>query len=110
MNDRPLLRITDNGQAGVRLDGEVDISNLHELQEVLERALAKGSDVWLDLSGLTFIDVGGMRALYRATLQLREDGKVLTLVSPPATLRRMLAIVGVDMLGSLQIPDSGKTG
>ena len=51
------------GDAGIRLTGEFDLSNRAVLQGAIDLLAEVGEDVYLDLSELTFIDVGGLRLL-----------------------------------------------
>lgn len=84
--DQP-LRITPLADTpGLRIEGELDRSTL----PILTRALAPMTGGFtLDLSGLTFIDVGGLRALITTAAGLHA-GHRLTLRSAPAQVRRLL--------------------
>jgi anti-sigma B factor antagonist len=69
--------ISDTG-AGVlvRLDGELDVETASWFLTELSGSLTAGQarEVELDLSGLTFLDVAGVRALVRAHDQMMRDG------------------------------------
>ncbi|MFC6083595.1 STAS domain-containing protein [Sphaerisporangium aureirubrum] len=86
----PLLVTPLPDRAGLRIEGELDCATL----PVLTRALASigGGDFSVDLSGLTFTDVGGLRAL--VTTAGLPDGRVLTLRSAPWHVRRLLYFTG----------------
>ncbi|MEU7744324.1 STAS domain-containing protein [Nonomuraea sp. NPDC049158] len=58
--------------------------------------MASGRGFCVDLSGLTFIDVGGLRALVSAAAALHDGGgdHVLTLRSAPPHVRRLLQLTG----------------
>jgi anti-sigma B factor antagonist len=61
---RQLLRI-ERGSAGeVVLVGEIDMSNVAELREALERAAAQGPSMVIDLSAVTYLDSAGVSALF----------------------------------------------
>jgi ABC-type transporter Mla MlaB component len=82
-----LLRIAPLADTrGLRIEGELDRSTLPILTRAL--ALMTGSFT-LDLGSLTFIDVGGLRALVTTAAAL-HDGHRLTLRSAPAQVRRLL--------------------
>ncbi|MDF5754629.1 STAS domain-containing protein [Spongiactinospora sp. TRM90649] len=90
-----LLRITPLAdRAGLRIEGEVDYATL----PALRRALASmgGGSFIVDLGGLAFIDVGGLRALVTTAAALHDDGSghVLTLRSAPWHVQRLLNITG----------------
>ncbi|MFI0422821.1 STAS domain-containing protein [Spongiactinospora sp. 9N601] len=92
--DRP-LRITPLAdRAGLRIEGEID----HTTLPALRRALATmgGGSFSVDLSGLAFIDVGGLRALVTTAAALHGDdnGHVLTLRSAPWHVQRLLNLTG----------------
>jgi hypothetical protein len=59
--DDDVLRITRHGE-GLRLAGELDVSNRHGLVA----AMADGPSV-IDVRSLRFVDAGGVEAMYSAT-------------------------------------------
>jgi anti-anti-sigma factor len=84
----------------VRVSGEVDRANAHLLARVLDFAARRGHGVTVDLSGLRFIDLGGVRALVDVAVVM-PPGQRLTLVSPPRILRRILDITVMAPPGTL---------
>jgi anti-anti-sigma factor len=74
--------------------GEVDRSNARLLLEALYVVARAGDQVTVDLASLTFIDLGGVRALVDIAALLAPDRR-LTLVSPPRLLRRILDTTGI---------------
>jgi anti-anti-sigma factor len=74
---------------GLRIEGELDLIGVPDLTQALA-SMAKGS-IHVDLSGLTFIDVCGLRALVVAAIQMNDD-HVLTLHSAPWQLQRLLTL------------------
>jgi anti-sigma B factor antagonist len=85
----------------VEVTGEVTFSNVGGLAGRLEAALARASQVVVDLSQVSFIDSSGLSALLTGSAQARERGGVLVLVlgdgDPPSIFR----FRGVDRLLSL---------
>src|SRR5499427_10512375 len=79
-----------SGWTGLRIVGEVDISNHDQFRRALAPVFAAGIiAVHLDVSGLGFIDVAGTReliALMKSHPHLR-----LILHNPPESLRRIVA-------------------
>ena len=79
---------------GLRISGEVDISN----RDLLHRALLSRARVMprlhLDLAGLTFADVGALSRLHAVAAGLGDDGW-LVLAEAPALVRRALDITGL---------------
>ncbi|MEV1286464.1 STAS domain-containing protein [Micromonospora sp. NPDC049679] len=80
------------GRPGLRLVGEVDCATRHILDAALETMLGDAGDVHLDLTELTFIDVGGATSLVLWASRLR-GGRRMILHDPPYELRRI-----IDML------------
>lgn len=70
--------------------GDLDISAAARFRSAFGELTAAGhTDIELDLSGLRFMDSTGLNALVR--IQLDMTG-TLTLVDPPAMVRRMLDV------------------
>ena len=71
------VRVSDTS-AGVlvHLDGELDVETTSWFLESLGGSFTAGEDqeVELDLSGLTFLDVAGVRALVRVHDQVTSEG------------------------------------
>jgi|SRR5918992_4325116 anti-anti-sigma factor len=54
------------------------------------------SDVRLDLSGLEFVDLGGVRALLEVAAAARSKGFGTRLLNPTRMVSRVLDLVGVE--------------
>jgi anti-anti-sigma factor len=87
----------------LRLHGDVDLANTAALAERMRAEVARGADLELDLSGLRFIDVSGLWVLYDAAVQLGKQGKHVTLVTPPASVIRMLTVLGWHEVEALRV-------
>ncbi|MGW2214118.1 STAS domain-containing protein [Nonomuraea sp. NPDC001684] len=100
----PPLRITPLvDPAGLRIEGELDYATLPALTRALV-SMASGGSLCVDLSGLAFCDVGGLRALVSAAAGMR-DGQVLTLCSPSPQVRRLLQLTGWYPKAGLRLQD-----
>jgi anti-anti-sigma factor len=87
------LRITSSlDPRRLRIEGDLDRATVHALTEALA-SMADDSSLVVDLSGLVFIDVGGLRALSMAAARLEGD-HVLTLGSASPHVRRLLDLTG----------------
>ena len=76
----------DIGRHGsVRASGEIDMANVALLRQALATAAERSDDVCVDASGLTFIDVCGLNALFDAA---RTGG--IALLAPRSPLCGML--------------------
>ncbi|MGH3094439.1 MAG: ANTAR domain-containing protein [Streptosporangiales bacterium] len=86
-------------RAGLRLTGEIDLSNREQLTAALAGLTAATSghqQVHLELAGLDFIDVAGTRVLLATAEQLHEHGGRLILNHPSPVLSRVLALLVSD--------------
>ena len=98
------LKITAVAQpTGLRLTGEIDLATTADLELALEPLLSTGDNVVLDLAGLTFIDVTGMRLLAHTALQLRSVGLQLRLLRASEQVQLLSRLLGwADLLGLSQ--------
>lgn len=80
------------GQRGLRVIGDVDLCTRDTWRSALESATRNGAPGRLDLSQLSFIDAHGA-AMLVAAARSRPGPAPLTLIRPPAVLRRMLTLL-----------------
>jgi anti-sigma B factor antagonist len=82
----------------VRLTGELDLDSLHRLTDALDAIAATDCPadlVVLDLAGVTFCDVAGLRSLEQCALALEVSGRQLMLYEPPRIVTRLMAMTGI---------------
>jgi hypothetical protein len=79
---------------GLRIFGEVDISNRDLLHRTLLSRAAVTPQLHLDLAGLTFADVGTLSRLRAVAAGLPDNGW-LALTRVPAAISRVLSISGL---------------
>jgi anti-anti-sigma factor len=84
------VAIDVGAQGTIRARGEIDLSNAELLERALAIAASRSHDVWVDASGLTFIDVCGLHALLEAA-----RSSSVALLAPPPSLRGMLDALDV---------------
>jgi anti-anti-sigma regulatory factor len=94
----------DGGVPGVRAHGELDLATVPDLMAAVGRAgrwpvgheQDPGRTVWfrLDLEGITFLDLTGVRILNAIHDQITEDGRYVMTISTPIAqgCRRLLAL------------------
>jgi anti-anti-sigma factor len=75
----------------IELRGEFDQYNLEHLREILDDVAALRRPTMVDLSGLTFLDVGATREL---TIRSRLYGHHLTLRNPSPEVRASVVACG----------------
>jgi len=103
------LRITPaNGAPGLVIAGEIDESSYPRLMRGLA-ALNPRADVHIDLSGVEFCDLAGLRAIVCVTQAEAGDHAPghLTLHAVPDRLRRILQILGWDDMPGVGFADEG---
>ncbi|RSN51558.1 anti-sigma factor antagonist [Actinomadura sp. WAC 06369] len=103
--DSPLLHIAGaTGSPWLRLTGEIDVSNVPALTRALHGAQARaGGDVHVDLAGVGFVDVSGLRAFARAARDLHDLGHMLVLHSVSAHIDRLVRLIGWNAAPGLQV-------
>lgn len=110
--DVPLLAVVvpDTTATDMRLIGELDLATLNVLSTLIEQQIATGHlDVHIDLSGLVFCDVRGLRGLLEARRRLASARGRLTFTAPRPLLSRLAVLVGAaGDLGWLPEPVLGQ--
>ncbi|HKC29027.1 MAG TPA: STAS domain-containing protein [Jatrophihabitans sp.] len=80
------------GVAVVRAHGEFDLSTVQLLHGALLDAGAGGSDVHLEMSGVTFLDAAGVGAILRARGELARRRCTLIVVNPSDQVAQLLPL------------------
>ena len=79
-------------QAVVRVSGEIDLSNVEELEKALERAVYRRDHVTVHVKDVTFMGLEGARALLRAADSLPKRGRLYVL-GPSSPLLRVMEVL-----------------
>lgn len=89
-----LAAVDDSGT--VVVVGEADHLSAPALQRALEQAAARpdAGDVVVDLTGVTFMDSGGINVFARCFKPLDAAGRHLVLIHPRPAVRRALQVSG----------------
>lgn len=74
--------------------GDLDAYTVGDLEDELQQ-VAKDRDIWMDLSGVTFMDSSGIRALVRLDNSLRPDGHQVVVVAPSVSVLRLFELTGL---------------
>lgn len=91
-------------ERGTRLviSGEIDASSVEEFTRALTTIVGRGrGDVELDMSGVTFVDSQGLRALVTA----HQTGATLpsfAIVEMSPVVRRLLELTGLDLVFAIE--------
>lgn len=83
----------------IDMPAEIDSASVGHLGALLASAIVPAvSVVVADLTGTTFCDVAGARMFAVAHMRAAENGTVLRLVVPAASVRRLFELVELDRL------------
>jgi anti-sigma B factor antagonist len=87
------------GAPGVAVRGEVDVSAVPALVEVLDAAIRDSAGAFvIDLCDVEFLDSSGLSALVRARALLGREERALAVVCPPGPVRRLFEVASVTDL------------
>jgi anti-anti-sigma factor len=84
-----------------RLIGDLDASNVGDVDAVLEADLPSDDDLTLDLSELTFVDSMGISLLVATAGKLGRGRLILR--SPDSSVRRILELVQLDQRPNVMV-------
>ncbi|MDF5755868.1 STAS domain-containing protein [Spongiactinospora sp. TRM90649] len=93
---------------GLRVEGEIDANSVESFLSALRAAtrLVSG-DVVLDLGALTFVDLGGLRAIVEIAGELRQEGRDLVLSPVAPHVRQLIQIIGWDTAPGVRLANDG---
>jgi anti-sigma B factor antagonist len=84
-------------RAVLAVEGELDMVTAPELRVAAgSMTRAAFQELWIDLSGVTFLDSAGVHAAMDIDRALRNEGRRLSVICPPGPARRTLSLTGVD--------------
>jgi len=92
---------TEEFRATVHRRGQASILTLTGERAIGRVLQADPELVVLDLAGVGFMDVAGLRAVLAADRRLRASGKRLVLAAPPRSVRRLLSLTGHEQAVSV---------
>lgn len=87
---------------GLRVEGVVDAQSHRHLRTALDAVGQIDGDIQLDLSGLEFLDLGGLRLLMEFA-RSRAAGSRLELVGLAPHVREVISLVGWDETPCLRL-------
>ena len=90
------VRLGDGGTI-VAISGEVDVCTEAPLQQALLRIIReRGARLMLDLSGVSFMDCAGLRALLATRRRAEMRGGFLRPIAASAAVRRITELTGAQ--------------
>jgi anti-anti-sigma factor len=90
------VRSRDDGIV-VAVSGEVDVCTEGPLQQALLRIMRdRGARLLLDVSGVSFMDCAGLRALLTTRRRAELHGGFMRLIATSAAVRRIIELTGAQ--------------
>jgi len=102
------LSLEQTGPRAFRASGEVDLSNVDTLRELLGGATDGPGDLVIDLSGITFMDSQGIRVVIEIARRLEGLGRLIVL-KPSRPVARIFELMGIAKLGNLVVEGEDHT-
>ena len=91
----PVWDCSITSTSALSVSGELDLMKAGELRGLIEESLRGSRPVWIDLSGVSFIDVAGWRAIWEPGLAI-ETRECSMVVLPSPALIRLLRVLQVE--------------
>ena len=88
---------TDSGLTAISISGEIDASNVDDVSRRVRELVSDCGALIVDLAGVDFIDLGGLRALFALNNQCARTGTTLALIASDA-VNRLLRVEDHDKL------------
>jgi anti-anti-sigma factor len=104
--DKQLVVSLTTSPTGLSFAGEIDASNSHAVSTAIASAQVPDKDIHVDVEGLVFCDISGIRAFVTAAESLPE-GRRLLLHGMPAMLETVIKVVGWNRIPALVVCECG---
>jgi len=93
---------TGHGTSVVVLSGELDLTNVPDVERLLRGVVDDGGGLVLDLNGVTFLDSAALHMLFRMAGRLGDARRLGIVLEPTAVVARTLAIVGLEDVANVR--------
>jgi anti-anti-sigma factor len=95
VDDLALRHLHLPGVTVITVGGELDIMTGPRLEAFVRQVRRPGDQVVFDLTGMTFMDCGGLRGLLHVHHEARQDGATIRLAAVRPVPARILQITGI---------------
>lgn len=96
------IRDSDDGDVLVlELGGELDLTNVPEVEQRVEELAAPGTRVVLDLNRVTFLDSAALHLLFRLARRFGGSERFGIVLDPNALVARVLTMVGLPEVATI---------
>ena len=105
--DHGVVRISRTAdETRIVMVGDLDFSTVGAAGPIVDEECGRRpARVVIDLSALEFVDAKGLRLLVETRRRLADQGCVLSVEPPPAHVRRIFVLTGLDGLFDVQPDD-----
>ena len=86
----------EQGALVIAFEGDVDLEHSPKAREVLLAGIDQGKNVFVDLSGVTYIDSSGVASLVEAFQRAKGQGSTFALVAVNPAALRVLQLARLD--------------
>ena len=98
---------TKGGPAIVTAPREIDLSNVSEFENSLDKAIAQAPGGFIiDLTGTTYIDSAGVQAILAAYSKDHAEDRKIAMVVGNSLIRSVLGVVHLEQLPGVYICES----
>ena len=93
----------EHAASALRLDGDLDLVAVDALMDHLNWAVAAGGPIVLDMTGVTYIDSAGVRALFKAARRMLTTGGCIFLHVDEGVVAKVLEMVAIEHVPNVHI-------
>lgn len=104
------FHLHSNRDDGVVVQGQLDVATSETVESLLQALAGDELINRIDLSGLSFADVQGMRAIAAGAQVMAEKAGVVRLEDPPAAFTRAWRLLRLDEALPVELVSSGSRG
>ena len=105
--DKQLVVSRTTSPNGLRFAGEIDASNSHAVGTAIASTHAAEKDIHVDVRGLVFCDISGIRAFVTVAEGLPK-GRRMLLHGMPDMLQTVIKVVGWNRIPALEVCECGE--
>lgn len=86
-----------NGWISIEVEGEVDLATVDELQSAIDAVFTESTgDLVVDLTGSSFMDSTGLKALVMAKRRYDEAGRSFAIAVSGGPISRLIDLSGIN--------------
>lgn len=93
--------VDDAGLVLVELAGELDLTNVSEVEQRVEELGVPRATVVFDLNRVTFVDSAALHLLFRLARRFGGSGRFGIVIDPNALIARVLTMVGLGEVATI---------